>query len=345
MSLINKNNYEAFLLDYMEQNLSADMVAELMLFFEMNPELKVDLDDIELTPFSAEEIVFSEKSNLKKEAIENLMISEIEGLNTTSESQELQEILKKDDDKKKAFLLYKKSILKEPSIVFPHKENLKKESKIIPLFWWASSVAAILIAVFMFRGLVNTETHKNQNNFASNKEEIKTTTDSINNTIIVDQIEKENPIEESLIAEEKKQEHKIISSPKKDRLEPENKVIEEIIEENSIAIVEELEEDSILIMPTIVEEDNLLANADEQLKTNEKEPLNIGQFLKKEAQKKVLNEENPEPNQKTELMVVDLLAKVAGKNARVDKSLNKENEVEEYALNIGGFSFSKKVRK
>ena len=44
-------------------------------------------------------------------------------------------------------------------------------------------------------------------------------------------------------------------------------------------------------------------------------------------------------------MVVDLLAKVAGKNARVDKTKNEEDEVEQYALNIGGFSFSKKVRK
>ena len=44
MSNINRNNYEAFLLDYVEQNLTAELVAELMLFLEQNPDLKAELE-------------------------------------------------------------------------------------------------------------------------------------------------------------------------------------------------------------------------------------------------------------------------------------------------------------
>jgi uncharacterized protein YihD (DUF1040 family) len=96
-------------------------------------------------------------------------------------------------------------------------------------------------------------------------------------------------------------------------------------------------------MPTVYENEVLLA--DNSNLPKKEEPLSVGQFLKKEAQKKVLKEEQPEPNKKPELMVVDLLAKVAGKNASVEKTKNEDDEVEEYALNIGGFSFSKKVRR
>ena len=84
MSLINKNNYEAFLLDYMEQNLSADMVAELMLFFEQNPELQHELEELDEITLPSETIVFDGKNDLKKDVLENLMIAEIEGLNTSA---------------------------------------------------------------------------------------------------------------------------------------------------------------------------------------------------------------------------------------------------------------------
>ncbi len=65
MSLITKNNYEAFLLDYIEGNLSPEMRAELMLFFENHPELKEDLDDFELVSTNPEEIIFKDKESLK----------------------------------------------------------------------------------------------------------------------------------------------------------------------------------------------------------------------------------------------------------------------------------------
>ena len=61
MSLITKNNYEAFLLDYVEGNLSPEHTAELMLFFENNPELKEDLDDFALLTLDVPETQLKNK--------------------------------------------------------------------------------------------------------------------------------------------------------------------------------------------------------------------------------------------------------------------------------------------
>jgi hypothetical protein len=345
MSLINKNNYEAFLLDYMEQNLSADMVAELMLFFEQNPELRHELEGLDDITLPTEKIVFDGKDELKKEVVENLMIAEIEGLNTSAESNELQEAIKEDQENEKAFLLYQKTILKPAAVVFENKESLKRERKIIPLYWWATSAAAILIAFFLVRNMNTEGVQKTQDNFADKKEvEVKTIKNAIDSSVneqpifIEEELLDNNTIQ---VAEEKK------STPLKVK---EKKVIPIINNEpetgNNNLVAEEMpiiETDSITIMPTIYEDEVLLA--ENNTTPTKQNPLSVGQFLKKEAQEKVLKEENPEPNKKTEIMVVDLLAKVAGKNARVDKTKNEEDEVEQYALNIGGFSFSKKVRK
>jgi hypothetical protein len=343
MSLINKNNYEAFLLDYMEQNLSADMLAELMLFFEQNPDLKHELEELGEVALPIEDIVFEGKDDLKKEVLENLMIAEIEGLNSVVQSKELQEAIEEDNVTEKAFLLYQKTVLKPAPVIFENKESLKRERKIIPMYWWTTSAAAILIAFFLVRNINTDGVQKTQNNFVDNKElEFK------KNSSEVEELPK--PIKEEFLDNETIQvAEKIKTTPIKVKKKKVTPIIkqEQPIENNLVAEQESInEKDSITIMPTIYEEEVLLAENNIQIEKEVKgEPLSVGQFLKKEAQKKVLKDEQPEPNKKAEIMVVDLLAKVAGKNARVDKTKNDEDETEQYALNIGGFSFSKKVRK
>jgi hypothetical protein len=44
---INRENYEAYLLDYFEKELDPATVAELMLFLELNPDLKADFEEFE----------------------------------------------------------------------------------------------------------------------------------------------------------------------------------------------------------------------------------------------------------------------------------------------------------
>ena len=138
MRNINRHNYEAFLLDYLEQNLSPNMVAELMVFLEQHPDLKQELDELQafevLEPNS---VLFDDKATLKKEALDNLMIAEIEGINTSQESKTLKYILKADKTAKKDFKLFQQTKLKSKKVIFKDKEALKKEAAIIPLRWFS----------------------------------------------------------------------------------------------------------------------------------------------------------------------------------------------------------------
>ena len=47
---INRDNYEAYFLDYHEGHLSLEMVRELHLFIEQNPDLKNSITDFEIIP-------------------------------------------------------------------------------------------------------------------------------------------------------------------------------------------------------------------------------------------------------------------------------------------------------
>jgi len=69
MSKITTYNYEAFLLDYLEGNLPAEDIAELILFINNNPALNIELNDLSnFEPLDNRKISADFKYNLKKSA-------------------------------------------------------------------------------------------------------------------------------------------------------------------------------------------------------------------------------------------------------------------------------------
>lgn len=67
MSTINKINYEQFAMDYLEGNLSGELLKEMNAFLEKNPAIKKELDGMELFYLEADEsIVFEGKEALLK---------------------------------------------------------------------------------------------------------------------------------------------------------------------------------------------------------------------------------------------------------------------------------------
>lgn len=66
MNRITTDNYEAFLLDFMEGRLDADAVQELKAFVLAHPQLEIDLEDTELPTLEEEALEFDLKMNLKK---------------------------------------------------------------------------------------------------------------------------------------------------------------------------------------------------------------------------------------------------------------------------------------
>ena len=65
---INKNNYEAFFLDYHEGNLSPQQVADLLLFVEQHSEYREEFESFEnVTLDDLIDVSFEDKESLKKE--------------------------------------------------------------------------------------------------------------------------------------------------------------------------------------------------------------------------------------------------------------------------------------
>ena len=112
---INKNNYEAWFLDYFEGSLSTEQVAELFLFLEQHPELREELDSFEMIQLSDDQPKFQNKEILKQpepkindQNFEEYCIAYIEGQLNSTESAELTLFAKMTDSREKTFRIYSK---------------------------------------------------------------------------------------------------------------------------------------------------------------------------------------------------------------------------------------------
>lgn len=131
---INKNNYEAFFLDYHEGNLSPQQVADLLLFIEQHPELREEFESFEnLTLNDLTSVSFEDKSILKKEITiqnkEDYFIRSIENTLNPAEKNLLNDFIKQHPQFLTDLELFQKTKLAaDPSIVFENKDSLKRNA-------------------------------------------------------------------------------------------------------------------------------------------------------------------------------------------------------------------------
>ena len=128
-------NYEAFLLDYAEGNLDAEQAAELILFMEQHPDLKVDLEDLSDFTLEAEPALENNfKNQIKKDdydlkvRFEELSISYYDRSIFADDKKELDFILQQYPQWEKEFEAFGKTYLTiENNIILNGKDALKKE--------------------------------------------------------------------------------------------------------------------------------------------------------------------------------------------------------------------------
>lgn len=162
---INRNNYEAWLLDLFEGNLSHEEKVAVRLFLDENPDLKAELEDFEIMtlPLEDESLSAKAKGKLKRPYInpvgrinssnyDDFFIGWHEGTLREDEKAEVTLFLEKNPDFQSEFELFGAIKLQpDESIVFPDKESLKKRS-VIPLYsriGVVSSVAAACIIMLL----------------------------------------------------------------------------------------------------------------------------------------------------------------------------------------------------
>jgi len=167
MMNINRNNYESFLVDYHEGTLSKNEVDELLIFLELNPDLKEESEEYEnLCIIDIPAITYPYKSLLKKTEItpvngineENytsLFIAAHENDLDNTQLYNLKVFLANNQHLQKEFSIGNKLRLKpDENVVFKGKETLKKH-RVIPFKRYGiisvAVAAATLAMVALFR--------------------------------------------------------------------------------------------------------------------------------------------------------------------------------------------------
>ena len=186
---INISNYEAYLLDFMEGNLSGADISLLKEFVLLHPELEINLEDTELVTLESETISLGSKENLKKAAFsfsDEQLVAYIENKLAPKEKEKLEIASISDHLLAKELRLYKSTILQsDTSIVFENKESLKKQNKVIFFNTRVYAAAAALLLVFgLWFVLRNIDNNTSiPKNLSENTDPIKSTTIASANTI------------------------------------------------------------------------------------------------------------------------------------------------------------------
>ncbi len=334
MSLITKNNYEAFLLDYVEGNLSPEHTAELMLFFENNPELKEDLGEFDLLTLDVPETNLKNKEVLKIDenritalTFDDYAIAEIEGLNSNEKSEEFAVFLKGNPKYQAEFETYQKTKLVASTIVFDDKPALKREQKVIPLYWWVTSAAAVILALFLLNG-INWNDEETIPIIASEIKNNSVKEESLNNVesvveenLIVEEIEVVEKIEdvknEKIIQPKKPQ--PIIVKEKEPKVILANEIIPELIKDSISNQLNNPKEE------TVNEDEVLLASTDNVKIVYEEDEVEDNSLQNTNAKK---------PSK------FDAVRAVIKQQVR-EKFLDKVKDETTVALNDGPFSFLK----
>ena len=179
MSEINRYNYEAFCLDYLEGNLDPSSKAEFIRFLNKNPDIKAELEDfdhIRLHP--PEKVQFPNKFRLKKTErgfsnnapFEEQCIERMEGDMSAPEAKLFDRKLSENPEQNKIFILYKQTKLHpDYNITYPNKKQLKAPSGKTRSLFTTSRIIALAASVILLVGLfINFSTdNSNKYNYAT----------------------------------------------------------------------------------------------------------------------------------------------------------------------------------
>lgn len=176
---ITKENYEVFVLDYLEDKLDADMKKRFLLFLEANPGIREEVGSFELIELSPDGPEYSGKDLLKKKeldlldaipAFEKSCIAAIEHDLDETASEIFHHELMQHPAKGIIFQDFIKTILKPESVSFDSKNTLKKPVFIgrrnRPLVWYA--VASVILFFLLIRPFTNQD--QQDGNFASTEQ-------------------------------------------------------------------------------------------------------------------------------------------------------------------------------
>ena len=149
---INRNNYEAYFIDYLEGVLDEKMVDDFIEFLQQNPDLKEELSLFETVSVGQEEITFNKKELLMKEKYDaekefnEAAVAIVEGEISSSEKTEFENYLSSHPEKQKEAELFSYTKLQpDESILFNKKNKIYRRSPGRTVLFWSLRAAAVIV--------------------------------------------------------------------------------------------------------------------------------------------------------------------------------------------------------
>jgi len=157
---INRNNYEAFLLDLAEGRLNAEETRQLRDFLQLNPDCTAVLDLEQLWFLESGSISFPGKDRLKKEFPGQnsdlagsdfglFSIARLEGDLTRKQELDYMRVVREDKEKFQEWLAWKQTKLVGEPIIYKGKGRLKRGNKPNSRIIWISVVSAAAAVAFI----------------------------------------------------------------------------------------------------------------------------------------------------------------------------------------------------
>lgn len=184
---INRNNYEEFLLLYLDNELNTHQQNAVENFLQQNPDLQQEFYLLQETKLLNEPISNFNKTSLYKSTVatihqhnfqEHFLLYNDNEL-PANEKQAVKEFIAQNAWAENEFLTLQKTILEKENIIYPNKQSLyKKERKPVVIIWMkrltvAASIILLAITAWKFSNkniVTNTETAaiNNKNNSKNN---------------------------------------------------------------------------------------------------------------------------------------------------------------------------------
>jgi hypothetical protein len=358
---INKNNYEAFFLDYHEGNLTPQEVADLLLYVAQHPELKEEFESFETISIENKStIYFENKNELKKQIAitDEQLISAIEGTLTVNELTQFNQQLKTDLNTQRQFKLYQHTkLIADTTIKFENKNSLKhKENRVIPLFSYFAIAASILllIGLFIFNNInqpiqlitgdlkksAAKETYAGQKiEMASTKESNEPALTPPTNKVFRTTVKKiaikateentpngftKNTVQDTLNSNHEQVLAKVVHVPDSLLIAFAESTINKKEDLNTEAIKEEMNSNAYLSLPEI---------AIKKMKEKTQHENGLSSTNKKNCKK--IN------GWDVAQIITGAISKITGKDIEIKTSYNEQGDLTAYAFNAGKINFSK----
>lgn len=348
---IDRNNYEAFFLDFHEGNLSEGLTRELFSFLDSNPDLKEEFESFEMISVLPSDKKYFGKDSLKKDTItssnyKTWFVGYIESDLTSEQKKEVEAYLQKNPSLKPELEIFKQTkLVPDHQIIFESKKQLKRGGKVIlftPQFnriAVAAFIAILLITYFLFRS--------GNEKMISHRENIIPKTQQR----ISPSVPKENQLPDLIISQEMKKKMAQKSNPSvRKNYEKENKRAEE----RTVPVKEEKTPEPLLTQHDEVPQNNVLEEKDSVLNTfaeNKKpEPFKptttqLSQVFSDDELKELGMKTDIQQKEKASLWDiaskgVNEISKATGTEISMKKQTDEIEDTKTYALALGKFSVS-----